>query len=290
MAFKTGLGVTNNVKGRIRIYALWFMATCFALVAPSPLLSFAWSGFPCEDVNNNGACDPGEPDITAHLLSAGSFYTSESIVIPAGVKGLITPAYVDLSLMAEKNITLNSNLIAKNASIFIFAGGTITIGDKTTLRAGGDSVMLDARGDIVLRVQASLLADQRANGRVYLFSEEGSLLLMQKSRLIAKDSADLQALQGVIAVNRGSTLNARSVSVHAAGDVTVNGSLLKVGSWLEVETWAHLLDFQQNMVQFMSYESSAYLITGGSTVNISGTVFKNLSPDDLIIQAGQVIQ
>ncbi len=288
MAFKTGLGVTNNVKGRIRIYALWFMATCFALLAPSPLLSFAWSGFPCEDVNNNGVCDPGEPDITASLLSDGSFSTSESIVIPLGVKGLTTPQGVDLSLIAEKSITLNSNLVAKNASIYILAGGTITVGDKTALRAGADFVMLDALGDIVLRPQASVLAEQYVYGSVYLHSQEGNLLLMHKSRLAGKDSVDLQAVG--ITVNQGSTLNTKSLSIHAAEDVIINGSFLKVGEWLWVETWGHLIDFRNNRVQVIPHQSSVDLVAEGSTVDISGTVFKNLDPNDLTIQATNVIQ
>ena len=49
----------RNLRRKVRICSVWVLAVCFALLAPSPILSSAWSAFPCEDVDNNGFCVPG---------------------------------------------------------------------------------------------------------------------------------------------------------------------------------------------------------------------------------------
>ncbi|MBZ0168049.1 hypothetical protein MELA_02401 [Candidatus Methylomirabilis lanthanidiphila] len=287
MARMTDFEVVNPLRNMARICRLGLVVGCLGILALSPFPSSAWGGFACEDVNNNGVCDPGvDNDITTALTTDGSFSTSESIVIPTGVSNLVTPQGIDFSLTAGKNITINSNLVAKTANIYMAAGGTITIGVKTSLRAGSYLVMLDARGDIVLHPQTSVLAEQ--DGTIYLFSQEGSLLLMDKSKLGAKDVVHLQG-KGVT-VRPGSLFKTESMSVYAEEDMSINGSVLNIGTWLWVETWGHLLDFKNNRVQVTPHESSVYLTAEGSTVNISGTKFKNLDPDDLIIQATDVIQ
>lgn len=246
-------------------------------------------GLPCEDLDNNGACDPSDPDITAQLL-AGGFSTTESIVIPAGVRGLITPpSTVSLNLNAGKNITINSNLIAKHCSLEASAGGTISVGPKAAVRTA-ESIFFMAGGDIVLHPEAALLATQNAYGSINLYAQE-RVQLMERVRVMSRDAVYSETGKA-FTVERGSTLNTSSLIVHVSDEVKVSGSFLNVGWYLRLDAYyGDLVDFQRNRVQ-VGRGGSVYLTTSespSSTVNVSGTFFKNLTPDNLVIWAANVI-
>lgn len=272
-------GVFRNVRKMAR---LWLIAACFGVFASSPFVSLAWAAFPCEDINNNGTCDPGEKDITVELLSDGFFSTSESIVIPEDVKRLKNVN--GFTLMAGQNITVASKLIAytEGASITLLAqDGTITIGNKVALKAGkGGSVDISAGQDVVFGHHASAKSSM-----VMVYSEAGNVLLMEKTKLFAQDYVDIVGLGGGVYISPGSRLSSKegSVSVLGAQNVVVNSSRV-VTEDLTVYA-AHVIDFQNNLVRLASTDGSVvYLITEGSTVNMCGTVFKKLAPNNLIIQ------
>lgn len=262
----------RNVGHMGRVLGYGLIAVCFGLLAPAALPSFAWGAFPCEDVNNNGVCDPGEQDITAQL---GYFSTTESIVIPADSKKLSTKDVSGFALIAGKNVTVAADLqaSAEGARITLVAqDGMITVGSKTDLRTGqGGSIDLAARHDIAVGPQASL-----NSGLVTLDSEEGNILIDWAK--LSGDSLAIVALAGEVTVLPKSQLNSPTgdVRVEAGGTATVTGS--RVAAKVTSIEASDLLDFSNNRVTGPRSGGSVLLTVLGSTVNICGTVFKNLAP------------
>ena len=172
----------RNLRRKVRICSVWVLAVCFALLAPSPILTSAWSAFPCEDVDNNGFCVPGvDRDITEDLLDG--FIAAPNIVIPEGIDGLKTRDAGGFTVVASNNITVNSNLVATKADILLIAGGAINIGDDVKLKAGTD-VDLQASSNIVIGSHTRLIAGE---GWVYLYSSDGSILLEEGVKLFGTE-------------------------------------------------------------------------------------------------------
>ncbi|MBI4488588.1 MAG: hypothetical protein HY694_05845 [Deltaproteobacteria bacterium] len=286
MSHMISLGVGNSVMNMVRVCALWLFAACFGLLVP---LSSVWGAFPCEDVNNDGVCELGvDNDITVELKTNGYFSTPESIAIPKGVKGLSTKDVNDFSLVAGKNIVVNSNLnfSAEGATLSLLAQqGSITIGNKTNLKTGqGGYIDLSARSDIVLST-GSYVGGK--SSMVTIYSEDGSVLLTKGSRLSSLDAVDIIAFGGGITVPK-SQLRAQNgyVSIYAVGDVTVTGSLVQANG-TNVQAGGNLLDFRKNSVKVLG-DGWVSLSVSGSTLDLCGTHFKNLDSANLIIDAETV--
>jgi hypothetical protein len=272
----------RNVGHMGRVLGDGLIAVCFGLLALVALPSFAWGAFPCEDLNNDGACVLGEDnDITGVLTTTGFVSTSESIVIPGDAKKLSTKDVSGFALIAGKNVTVAADLqaSAKGAGITLVAqDGMITVGSKTDLKTGrGGSIDLSARRDIVVGPRASL-----KSSLVMLYSEEGNILI--DSSKLTGDSVEILTLAGEVTVLPKSQLRSPrgDVRIDAGGTVSVVGSRV-VAEVTSVQA-SELLDFSNNRVT----GESVLLTTVGSTVNICGTVFKKLAPDGLVIE-GEVM-
>jgi hypothetical protein len=261
------------------------VATCFWLLAPLAFVSVASGAFPCEDVNNNGVCDPGEPDITADLLTGGSFSTTESIVIPEDVKRLTTKDVAGFVLVAGQNLAIYADLqtVAQGAGISLVAqDGTINVGKKVDLKTGKDGFIdLAARGDITL-AGASLKSDM-----VTLYSEEGNVLI-EGSKLSGEDGVEITALSGEVTVNSKSQLRSKNgdMRVDADGNATVNGIRI-MANVTSVQSGADI-DFSDNRVAAPGDGGAVLLTTFGSMVNVCGTRYKNIDPENVFIQGDEL--
>jgi len=282
-------GVFRNVR---KLARLWLIAACFGLLVP---LSSVWGAFPCEDVNNDGVCDPGEKDITAELLDDSYYSTSESIVIPADMKKNLSTKNLDgFVLMAGKNITVNASLTAsaKGAPIIFQAqDGTINIGNKSTLRAGeGGFVDIGAQHDVIIGPGVSVYAKQ---GTLYVLSWEGDVLLMKGSRLYGEYGVDVTTVgQGEVTVYAGSELNSQRghLGINSGGNTSINGSRLYAED-TSIRTGANLIDFRNNYIAGPPYTDVWVLLSAaGSTVDIRGSRFRNLHTNGLIINAENVMK
>jgi hypothetical protein len=269
-------GVFRNVRKMAR---LWFIAACFGLLVSSPFLSLAWGGFPCEDVNNDGVCQDGEADITAQIL-AGYYSTPESIVIPANAKGLSSKG--ESSLFAGKNITVNAKL--KGKGIMLGAGGSLTIGDKASIK-GQDYVDLSAEQDVAFGAGSAVQAQK---GTVVITSWDGSVSLADGAKLSAQDGVEITAVaQGVTVLSDSRLSTKGDVRIDAAGDVTVSGSRVQANG-TSVQAGGSLLDFSNNMVKVSGGDGWVSLSVLGSTLDLCGTEFKNLDSANLDISASTV--
>jgi hypothetical protein len=252
----------NAVKSIRKMASICFITICFGLLVPSPFLSFAWASFPCEDVNNDGVCEAGvDNDITSALKQNGFYSTSESIVIPASMKGLLSYKG-DLSLYADKLITINGRI-----------------------RAG--SLDISAGQQVILGPSASVYVTE---GPMYLWSWDGAVAL-NGARIFARDSIDITALGQEVTVLPDSQLvtNNGRLSIFAGADVFVSRSRLR-GEVLSVSAQGDNIDFQHNRVSAPPSGGMVSLSASGSVVNITGTSFENLDPSMLLIDAESVIQ
>jgi hypothetical protein len=294
MSLLVRFAIPKNLGTRtlIRVGSAWLLAACCSLFAPSPLLLSAWSSFPFEDMNNNGVYDAGDRDVTAEIMDDGFFSTSESLVIPAEV-GQLKSSKGGFVLLAGKNLTVNAGLTTKKIdSIFLQAGGgAVTVGDGAILQAG-DMVNIHAGGDVIVGAHAAVKA-KKGIGLVVLTSQEGSVRLMEGAELSATSSVRIvqSGAAGTVTMLPGSSLNSPDggTVVSAVGDIAVNNSHLAIG-YLRLLTEGHLIDFRDNMVVLPLGGGMVFLRAAGSTIDISGTQFKNLSAGNLIMDAEIVVQ
>ena len=110
-------------------------------------------------------------------------------------------------------------------------------------------------------------------------------------RLQAQRTIDLTANTGGItvfgpvqflALNGGVTFN-------AATDIVVNGSRIQASD-LAAYAGGHLVDFQDNRVTAPHDGGWVVLYAAGSTINVSGTTWTNLSPSNMLFLAPQIIR
>lgn len=289
MAQMTGVAMMNHLTNMAGVRRWGLVVGCLAILAFSPFPSSAWGGFACEDLNNNGTCDPGvDNDITAALTTDGSYSTSESIVVAAG-KGFTTKSVDGFSLVAGKNIAISAGLsaLAKGANIILLAQETVTVsGTNTTLRAG-------ERGTIYIEAGQNIYAGPTRTsmsakfGAITLYAWAGDILFEQ-SRLIADDIEVYASEGGVTALNSTFDTKPGDTRVDAATDVIMNGNWV-MAELTGIRTAGSLIDFRNNSVK-ASRGGSVILSTQGSTVDIRGTKFMNVDSDSVIIDAQTVLQ
>jgi hypothetical protein len=252
-----------------------------ALFISFPTAYSAAKPFPCEDVNNNGVCDQGEPDITAQIKS-GIFTTENSIVIPEGVGGFTTSSRDGFLLVAGQNITLNNYYFASNyGGITLYAeAGTINIG--AALKAGG-FVSIHAEGDITIG------ASVYANGDlVDIYSAKGNITVEGKPTLYGREGLYLEAV-GVTAASGSWLRSAKNcIAVFGTADIVIEGSRLDA-MCADIETEGHFLDFCDNLVTVPKAAGWGYLGAKGSTVRITGSKFRNLVLGDTLMIEGDLI-
>jgi hypothetical protein len=255
------------------------VAALTMLLGPGTVPTAAAAGYPCEDVNDNGVCDPGEPDITNALTENGFFSTSAGIVVPADARTITSRG--DLSLHAGGSIAVHGKL--KAVGLTINTDGTLTLGANAVLR-GGD--YLDLYGGQGVGIGPDALAE--AN---YVTIWSGAAItLAAGTKVIAKDWLDVYAMHGYIAVDPDVQLMSPggTVTVWGAGDVGLAGATLKAGT-LSVTTEGSMIDFRNNTVRMTGDDGLVALTAFGSTVDLRGTQFKNLSPSNLMIVAETVM-
>lgn len=272
----------------ILVCSVWSFALCFLSILLWPMMSSAASQpFPFEDRNNNGVYDSGvDVNIAANLASTGMFETTESIVIPPGAKTITSNSPNGIALVAGKNIVVDSHLISSrsHADINLYAEGAITVGSGTILKSYG-GISIYAGTNIALGPDASLWAK---GGMADIESTGGNILVGENVNLYAWDSLYLYAEGGEVTVNPGSTLTSKTGShiIHGAGDVKVDGSDAQATS-IHISTDSHLVEFCRNDVR-VPKRGWVYIKAGGSVVDITGTKFYNLDPNNLIIDADQI--
>lgn len=273
---------------------VFISVTCLlAICASMPIVAFgATKPFPFEDANNNGVYDIGERDITADL-ETGIFETQNSIVIPAGVKGFRVNGENGIALLAGKNITVNNGYLISTNILLYAEEGTITIGDKTALTSAG-FVSIDAGQDVAIGSRATIYA----NGDVAnIYSRGGNILVEEKTTayggdttLYGKDSLYLYAERGTVTVLAGTRLWSKGyVTIYGLGDLEIIGSRVDAAG-AHISTEGHLIEFCNNKVQVSGKEGWVYFGAAGSTVDITGSKFRNLDPQNLIIEATDIIR
>jgi hypothetical protein len=277
-----------NSRKRIRNLVLVTILLLLSLSMSLPMAHSANRLFPFEDVNNDGVYTPGKDrDITAELMT-GIFETPNSIVIPAGLKGFTINSASGIALLAKKNITVDNYFLTSykaGTSLYLYAEeGTITIG--TTLKAA-DSIYIYAGGDVVLNPNASLYGQ---GSMALIESGEGNILVKGKAILYGKEDIHLIADAGQVTVLPGSHIMVPKgyVTVFGTGDLVIDGNRVEAMG-VHVVTEGHLIDFCNNLVKVPKVDGWVYLGTGGSTVDISGTIFQGLDPANLFIEADEVI-
>jgi hypothetical protein len=258
------------------------LATGVLLLAPVLVGQSAWaaSGFPCEDVNGDGQCGDGDRDLSADFAS-GFVFTSGDIVIPEDMKGMVLRN--DLALFTSGSVAVHGKLQA--SSIQIGADGALTVHRGGGLRAD-DSIDLSITGDVAMGPQASLTV---RNGSIHVTSWNGSVHLV-KSKIGGPDGVDVAAYGGSLTIT-DSQLSATSgeVRLHGAGDVVVAATTL-MGSGHLVRTDSSLVDFRGNHVRVTSRDGWVYIAAAGSTINVKGTKFKNVAPENVFLDAENVVQ
>lgn len=238
----------------------------------------AAAGFPCEDVNDNGVCDPGEPDITA-ALENGSFSTPAGIVVPGDARTITVRD--DLWLNAGGNIAVHGKL--KATSLSLNANGTLTLGARAIVRGGE---YLDVSGGQGVSIGPDAVVEASYVG---IWSGAG-IALGQDAKVVARDWIELYA-QGVITVESGVQFVSPggTVSVWGSGDVGLAGATFKAGT-LSITTESSLIDVRNGVVKMMGPDGLVMLTAFGSTVDVRGAKFKNVSPSNLVILAETVLQ
>lgn len=258
-----------------------------ALVVTSGLLAFtalapsaAWAGFPCVDVNGDGACEAGvDTDISREIAENGFYATDGHLVLPSNVS-----VRGDLSLAAGGNITVGGKIKAQSVSLS--AGGAITMSEKAALK-GEDYVDLSSQGPVTIGAGGQV---NSGNGTVYVWSWGGGLFLGPDVKVAATYGIDLSAMGGNAEVLESQLAASKGeVSLTAAGDIVLTGTTTK-GQWVSVRSDASLIDFREGVVKLKGKDGSVLLYTAGSTVNLSGTKFKNVPESALYIDAEEVIR
>ncbi len=282
------MGSKGKFRKSIFVCSVWWFAICFLLILLWPMMSLAASlPFPFEDRNNNGVYDSGiDVNITADLTSTGMFETTESIVIPAGAKTIMSSSPNGIALLAGKNIVVNSHLITSRsgAGIYLYAEEGITIGSRTILKCSGD-ISIHAGNDIVFGPNTALWAKA---GIADIYSVGGNILVGEKVNLYASDSLYLYAEGGEVTVGPGSQLMSKKgfLTIYGAGDLKIDGSDVEA-TGIHISTASDLVEFCYDDVR-VPKQGWVYLKASGSTVDITGTKFRNLDANNLIIDADDI--
>jgi hypothetical protein len=265
------------------------LVACLALAVPAQ--AGAPSGFPYHDANNNGVFDAGDTDISGDLKANGYFTTTESIVVPASMKSFVTKGGAGLTLVAGKNLTVEADVLAVGAGAgvtLVAETGPLTIGGGVTIRAT-DYVSLSGGQGLVLGVRSGVMATSR-NGSVSMYAEAGDLVLMDYTRVQAGDFVDIGATQGNVTMGANVQIFSSNgpVGIMAGGDVNAAGVRVQADS-LNVSSGGHLVDLSGGRVM-ASRDGFVLIQVAGSTIDVTGTVFKNVDDSSLYLLAPEVLR
>lgn len=266
------------------------------LTVVGPALASAGVAFPFVDMNSNGVYDPGvdSGDITADLLS-GDFATSESVVIPADVRGLTTKSLKGFKISAAKGIAVLANLsVSTDGGITLLAdAGAVVIGDKKVLKAG--FVLVDARHEVTVGRGAIIEAKGgpvAGSGYVTLSAVEGDLLLLGGARVNARDDIQLFSWEGTVTALPAVqiTSNKGLVNIRADGDVVLSAVKVR-GEYVNVYTFGNLVQMDNSVMRAPRNPGWISVVASGedSTIDCSGTRWEGVSPANVLVSADTVI-
>ena len=257
-------------------------AGALAAAAPAP---FAFA-----DNNNNGVYDAGDQDITEQL-SAGHFMTGQSVVLPDKMKQIKTKHEFGITLFAGKNIYVGGDLNAAGhvTGLSITSEtGHITVGSSARLKGNSGVTIMALAGDLTIGAGASISGTHGREGTVYLYAE-GHLVVGTKAQLNGPYSIDLVSNGGTVTVWESVNFAAGGgkLDIQALGDITVNDCKIKA-SETSVSTMGHFISFRNNRVS-SPRDGWLDLFAAGSTIDVTGSDWKNIAPDHVTIHAQNVI-
>jgi hypothetical protein len=263
------------------------LAVCAAGVLSAPVSALG-AAFPFADNNNNGVFDADvDVDISAEL-QAGSFATSESIVLPDGMKRVVTKDGVGLSVSAGKDITVGGdvNVIGPWATVSLQAGGSLVVLDKTRLKADF-AVQLSAAGDVVVGKGSALLATDKDWSMVSV-EAGGGVSVGTNARLEAHDRIDVLA-QGDVTFGDNVRLltHGGDVNIAAGGNAYLDGSQL--AAWYTGVSANEMIMFKGGRVTAPKSGGMVLMYTAGSHIDVSQARWTNLGADDVMLLGEEVI-
>jgi hypothetical protein len=264
------------------LFGVWLMAASIGLTLLPGTASAGRRGFPCVDVDGNGACEVGvDTDLTSDLEQNGFVVTSGNIVIPADAQGMTTRSA--LSLLTSGDITIAGQVRAD--SVVLSAGGTLRLADRAAVKG---KEYADLSGESGVEIGDAVVS--AGNGQVWITSWSGSITVAG-AKIDGDTGIELAAWNGGVTVRPGTQLLARhgDVYVYAGGDIVVSDSTL-LGQGHLVRTEGSLVDFRGNMVKLVGRDGWVMLAAEGSTIDVTGTRFSNLKPGNLQLDAENVIQ
>jgi hypothetical protein len=270
----------QRARGTVAVIAFILIA-CLGVVLPlDPVAAGSRSSaFPCVDVNGDKECTPGVDTDVSGQLELGAVSTPGHVVVPADVLGSSKSI---MGIYAGGDITVHGKLRA--AGLTLWGGGKVTVGPEAVLN-GKDGLDIYAGGDIELQTGAML----KTGGVLYLLSWYGSISGGDVT-MEAKDGIEVSANGGAVSFAAGAKLQSPGgeVRLYATGDITVNGTSLR-GASAMLFTESHVIDFKDGSLSLTSRDGTVHLITQGSRVDISRTKMRNVKPENLFIDAAEVI-
>ena len=201
----------------------------------------ASSVYVCEDVNNNGVCDAGEPDLTQILLKSGTFTTQNSIVVAKGLnvkqsqlnltagrdirinETLATGGFRGMNLQADRLVLAPGAVINAGGPLFVFVDTLIQLGAKATIKAfsmlvrGQEGIIAGAGegprfvadyGDVDL---ASGFGPVMLGGRKALMQAGNGDVLIQGVGQVVMDQTAVIATQAHVIASRDAAGNDASI-------------------------------------------------------------------------------
>ena len=191
-------GEVLRVNGRA-LAALALLVACVAVVAMSPPIAHAASGFAFADNNNNGVFDPGiDEDITEAILG-GYYETTQSIVLPATMRALKVKIELGLTLIAGKNVTIAGDLAVSGygSGLHVVAKqGDITVGPGAKVD-GRTFVDMFAGRDVTIGAKAAVNATHPGVGLMWLYADR-NIAIEPKARLRARSNMEITAYKGTV--------------------------------------------------------------------------------------------
>jgi hypothetical protein len=275
---------------RFMVAAIAAVAVCVAGVLGAPSAA-AGQTFPFADNNNNGVFDAGvDVDVSADVQS-GFVFVSESLVLPAGMKVARTKDGIGLFLSAGKDLTIAADVVAagEGAGIALSAdGGTLKVHEGVRLQAA-DWISLNAAGDLVIGDGAVVQGSSRESA-IFAYAG-GGMSIGARVKLQVRGNVDLMASGGDVDFGPGARVLAGSgdVNVSASGNVCMIGAQVSARS-TSLFSDHELIELKDSKVSAPRGGGSVTAYVTGSTIDVSGTQFKNIEDSAIVLMGETVIR
>lgn len=252
---------------------LFFSATvAFAAPTPPPV--------PFIDANNNSVFDAGDVDISKAILD-GHVETTESVVLPKGMKPITSKSLLGINIKAGKNITISGKIkaSAKNTGITL-NGVDIALGEGADLN-GALSVDIFASRDIFITAGAKVTAAHGKEGQVRILAENA--IVIANSSIKGFGGLDFGTNVGSINVTGSKIKGKASVEFFAVEDANIVASQVK-GAPVEIDALGTKINLSNSKFESPRKDGTLFAVVSGqaSTLDRTGTVFKNYGEVDLV--------